>query len=239
MRPQPLDDLVTFDPLAATTTFLGEPVSADQLASTVRDLGMLALLLGETPRITFHADGNTVETVTTHTVMVAWLACSLAERINAALPPGDPRRLDVGLVAIKALVHDAPELYAGDTPTLRLPSGEQAAAKHAAEFASLERIDDEVGAVLPWLVQMVRGYEARSSQEDDFVWAVDKISPKVTHIANGCATPLAQGVGPAELAARYTVQREQIVARAGRWPIIVLIYDRLVWEELEVLRHAQ
>jgi hypothetical protein len=213
----------------ATAALLGQPVDVDELASTVRDLGVLVLDFGLVPRATFHQDGVTSETDTTHTVMLGLLACALAERIGG---------LDVGAVAQLALVHDLPEVYADDTPTLRLPTAEQSAAKRQREHDAWTRITRQFGHALPWVSLTIGFYDCQASREARFVWGVDKITPKVTHIANGCATPRAQGVGVDELVARYAVQRGEMVQRCGEWPALIAVYDRLVEEEIETLRHG-
>jgi 5'-deoxynucleotidase YfbR-like HD superfamily hydrolase len=210
-----------------TESLLGDPVDTDDLASTVRDLGVLALDFGRVPRATFHQDGETPESDTTHTVMLGLLACALAERIGG---------LDLGAIAQFALVHDLPEVHAQDTSTLRLPTAEQQAAKKQREQDAWARIARQFGRVLPWVAQTIAFYDGRSCREADFVWGVDKITPKVTHIANGCATPRAAGVTAGELAERYAVQRAEMVRRCGEWPALIAVYDRLVEEELEVLR---
>lgn len=210
-----------------TESLLGEPVDTDELASTVRDLGVLALDFGQVRRATFHQDGETPETDTTHTVMLSLIACALAERIGG---------LDIGVVAQFALVHDLPEVYAQDTSTLRLPTAEQQAAKKQREHEAWARIARTFGRVLPWVPKTIAFYDGRSCREADFVWGVDKVTPKVTHIANGCATPRALHVTVDELTARYAVQRVEMVQRCGEWPELIAVYDRLVEEELETLR---
>ena len=70
-------------------------------------LGHLTLMLGEVERATVHTDGVRHESDTTHSVMTAYIACSLAARYYP--------HLDLGLIAQYAIVHDAVEIYAGDT----------------------------------------------------------------------------------------------------------------------------
>lgn len=220
------------------TTWLGEPVDAGQLAAVVRDLGVVAMRFGTVERKTRHPDGKRLETDTTHTVMLGLVACSLAERINDGLPAWSPDRLDVGRVAQYVLVHDLTEVYADDTPTLRLPSETEAAAKTAREAAALALLEAQFVAVAPWVPLTIRSYERQMSTEALFVRAVDKIMPKITHIENGAVVPHQDGMSVAELAERYRVQREQMVKWAGRWPTVVDLYDHLVAAELEALRHA-
>lgn len=204
-------------------------VDIDELVASVQDLGVLALDFGRVQRVTFHQDGVTPETDTTHTVMLVLLACALAERIGG---------LDVGAVAQLAAVHDVPEVYALDTSTLRLPTAEEHAAKVARERVASARITRRFIETLSWLPLNLYMYEHQTEREARFVWGVDKICPKITHIANGCVTPRAQGVGADELADRYDHQRVQMLDRCGEWPVLIDVYDRLVEEELRVLRSA-
>lgn len=214
-----------------TASYLGDPVHPDELRRVVRDLGVLALDFGQVNRATYHPDGVTPESDTTHTVMLGLLACALAERID--------RDLNVGAVAQLALVHDLPEAYAGDTPTLRLPTAWQQADKEQREEYARGQLAREFGNVLPWIPLTVNFYEGRTCPEADFVWGVDKICPKITHIANGGATLKKIGMGVAdlpELVERYRVQRDQMQDRCGRWPALLRLYDLLVEEELDTLR---
>jgi HD domain-containing protein len=55
-----------------------------------------------------------------------------------------------------ALVHDAPEVYAGDTPTLRI-TAQGRAAKAVREHAALDRLHTEFGDRLPWFPHSARG----------------------------------------------------------------------------------
>ncbi len=220
-------------------SMLGEPASTDQLAATVRDLGVVAMRFGEVERETRHPDGKRRETDTTHTVMLALVACALAERINNALPDGSADRVNVGQIAQYAIVHDLPEVYAGDTATLRLPTGAETAAKAAREEAAVKLLDARFVPLAPWVSLTLRSYERRLTKESLFVRAVDKIMPKITHVENGAIVPHSAGMTVDELAERYRVQREQMVEWAGRWPVVIDLYDHLVAAELDALRHGR
>ena len=99
---------------------------ATELAGAAMQLAFRALEFGEIPRTACqHPDGRP-ETDATHTVMLTWLAPALADLLYPELDPE--------LVAAFAAVHDAVEVYAGDTPTLRItPAGREA--KKAREAA--------------------------------------------------------------------------------------------------------
>jgi 5'-deoxynucleotidase YfbR-like HD superfamily hydrolase len=187
-------------------------------------LGRLALAFGRVDRITFHEDGTTPESDTDHTVMLGLTACALAYGTD----------LNEGLVAQYALVHDLVEVYAGDTATLRALSDEAKADKKAREQAAQDRIVREFVDTLPWVTVLLCSYERQIIREARFVRAVDKLLPKVAHIANGCATLRAQGVGVAELAARYELQERELREYAAEFPIVFELRHDLVGRVLEM-----
>jgi putative hydrolase of HD superfamily len=196
-------------------------------AHAVVDLGRLVLRFGRTHRITLHDDGVTPESDTDHTVMLALIACALAPSVDA--------RLDVGLVAQYALVHDLVEAYAGDTNTLRPLDSVAKADKRRREQAARERITAEFAAVLPWLPQRIGEYETHHSPEARYVWALDKLMPKVTHLLNGARGIHAQGMTTEELRARYTDQAAELRDRAGDFPAVLGLHADLVARTLSLL----
>ncbi len=198
----------------------------DDLADVVRDLGLFALRFANVPRSTFHPDGTTNETDGEHTVMLGLIACALADRVGG---------LNVGLVAKFALVHDLPETYAGDVATLRLPSAEAKLAKREAEGKARARIAAKFAA-LPWVADTLDAYEAQGTPEARFVKFVDKMLPKILHWVNGGASPIAQGMTPEELDARYAAQYVELAAYAGEWPDLLDLYRVLVANELAAFR---
>ena len=198
------------------------------LADTVTNLGLLALKFGEVNRITFHADGATPESDTTHTVMLGLIAGALAQEIG----------LDTGWVARFALVHDLVEAYAGDTPTLRALSVDAKADKKARERAAFDRIRAEFGLTLPWIDRTISIYERQEMREARFVRAVDKLLPKITHVANGCVTLLAEGVGYDELVARYELQERELKEYADDFPLVFELRAVLVGRVLDMYREV-
>ena len=116
----------------------------DTLTSMLQ-VARLALRFGEIKRTAVrHADQVTPESDAEHTVMLAWIAPSIAARLYPQLDPQ--------LVASLAQVHDMPEVYAGDTPTLRITEGERIdkAAREAAAVSELFRM---LNHGMPWLVE--------------------------------------------------------------------------------------
>jgi putative hydrolase of HD superfamily len=206
------------------TTTGPQPVAVP--AETVVGLGRLVLRFGRTHRLTRHDDGVTPESDTDHTVMLALVACALAPMVDAGL--------DVGLVAQYALVHDLVEAYAGDTNTLRALNPAGKADKRRREQAALERITAEF-ATLPWLPQRIGEYESRRSPEARYVWALDKLMPKVTHLLNGARVIRTQGMDAAELRQRYTDQAAELRGRAGDFPALLRLHAELVARVLSLV----
>jgi putative hydrolase of HD superfamily len=206
------------------------PTQRQQTGPTPTDaviaLGQLALAFGRVNRITFHEDGTTPESDTDHTVMLGLIACALADGTD----------LDTGLIAQFALVHDLVEVYAGDTATLRALSDTAKADKKAREHAAFLRIKREFGDSLPWLLATLGDYEAQIGREARFIRAVDKLLPKITHIANECATLRAQGVGPVELAARYDQQERELMEYAAEFPVVFELRADLVGRVMGLFR---
>jgi 5'-deoxynucleotidase YfbR-like HD superfamily hydrolase len=173
-----------------------------KVAHALVDLGQMVLKFGRVDRITFHEDGKTLESDTDHTVMLGIIACAFAAEY---LP-----HLDLGKIAQYSLLHDLPEVYAGDTPTLVALSADGKAAKQAREEAAIERISLETFA-LPWVAWTIRDYERRADPESRYVKAMDKMLPKITHILNGCATPIAEGMTYEALKERYEIQGDELL----------------------------
>jgi putative hydrolases of HD superfamily len=184
-------------------------VTVRELADAVTDLGRLALAFGRIDRTAvYHPDGHTPESDTDHTVMLGWVACSLAARYF----PG----LDVGLVAQFALVHDAPEVYAGDTPTLRIDAAGRAA-KADREAAAVTQLNREFSGRLPWLPTLLAVYEEQEMPEARFVRGVDKVLPKIVHMLDGCAGLIDHGMGSGELTAVFDQQEADMARYVGEF----------------------
>ncbi len=196
-------------------------------ADAVIALGRLALAFGRVDRITYHEDGTTPESDTDHTVMLGLIACALSRGTG----------LDTGLIAQFALVHDLVEVYAGDTPTLGGLTAESKTAKETRERDAQERITREFGHTLPWLPTLLAVYERQVLDEARFVRAVDKLMPKLTHLANGCRTLFEQGVDPDRQAARYVAQRAEIGEYAAEWPWLLDLHAELAGQVMDLYRN--
>lgn len=200
---------------------------ARAVTNAVVNLGSLALDFGRVDRITYHPDGETPESDTDHTVMLGLIACAVASR---HFP-----HLDVGLVAQYALVHDLVEVYAGDTPTLRIPSPEDRAAKRRRERQAYERIETEFVTTLPWVPNLIDSYERRETPEARFIKVLDKFLPKVNHLLNNAETIRQQGMSVEQLRERLTVQRTELVRYADDFADLFRIWDVLVEDVLAQL----
>jgi putative hydrolases of HD superfamily len=193
--------------------------AAAEVVDEVIGLGRLALAFGQVPRITYHPDGITPESDTTHTVMLGLLACALAARCAP--------HLDLGRIAQYALLHDLPEVYAGDTATLREPSPEQQADKAHRELQARRRIAREHTG-LPWLAATLDAYERQDSPEARWVKAIDKLAPKIAHLLNHGATIREQGLTTQQVADRYARQGSQVAAYTGDFPVLAQLREHLV-----------
>jgi len=193
--------------MTGTTEAPATATEAAALADALTDLGALALAFGRIDRTAcFHPDGVTRESDSDHTVMLGWVAPALAARCRTGL--------DAGLVAQFALVHDAVEVFAGDTPTLRI-TDQGRADKAAREHAAAQRWREMFAASLPWLPEMIGRYERQAEPEARFVRAADKCLPKIVHLLDGCAGLREHGVSAAELTDTFTRQEADMRAYAG------------------------
>lgn len=164
----------------------------DEIYQLVR----IALAMGRIERGINHPDGKP-ETDADHLVSTTWLACSLAARFYP--------QLDLGLVAQFAVVHDAVEAYAGDLYAVTATSADRAAQK-LREYAAWCQIRDELPG-LGWLPQMIDRYEQQEDPEARFVWAVDKMLPKILLRLEG---------RPAEVLREHGVDTEMVRAYRKR-----------------------
>lgn len=191
----------------------------EALADALIDLGQVALEFGAIDRTAvYQMDRRTPESDTDHTVMLCWCACALADLCFPAL--------DLGLVAQFALIHDAPEIHAGDTPTLRISDAGRAA-KADREHAATRRIVGEFAGRLPWFPWAICAYEAQIKPEARFVRALDKIMPKIVHLLDDCTGLIEQRMGRQELAVMLTNQRADITKYAGEFTELIELHAEL------------
>jgi putative hydrolase of HD superfamily len=205
-------------------------VDAKALADAAELLARRALQFGEIERTACqHPDGRP-ETDSTHTVMLAWLAPALAARLYPLL--------DTGLVVQFAVVHDAVEVFAGDTPTLRI-TAEELAAKKGREAAAVTRWSAEFGYHLWWLPDMIRRYEERAEPEARFVRAVDKCLPALVHMSNGAADVGEYGITADEVDNVRAWRRAEMAEYAGEFAAILDLRDEVSARLAAMLRERE
>jgi len=173
-------------------------------------LAQLILKFGQVQRITEDAAGNP-ESDTTHSLMLALLAAEVAQK-----EPGAP--LDIAAVLGMALIHDLPEAYAGDTPTLRALSPKELREKEARETAALDRVYADLSG-FPWITDMIGRYEAQACRESRLVRLLDKAMPKLTHQINGCAVPRRMDMSREEFVQQHDLQLAKLSSRGADLPV--------------------
>jgi 5'-deoxynucleotidase YfbR-like HD superfamily hydrolase len=190
-----------------------EESPVQRIVRSMVDLAGCALEFGRIERTAvYHPGGTRKETDADHTVMLGWMACSVAFIVAPML--------DVGKVAQLALAHDAVEVYAGDTPTLRI-TAEERQAKHARERDAMALLSERFGLSLPWLPGMVQVYESRLEPEARFVWALDKLMPKLVHLQDDLHGLKEHGVTQVEFEQMFKTQRKALdgVIAADPWAV--------------------
>lgn len=156
-------------------------------------IARLALAFGQVRRVTLHEDGEP-ESDTTHTFMLALLALEAAPRVGC----------DPALAVQFAIVHDFPEVYAGDTNTAHGLTKSEETAKAAREAAAMLQLGVDLGDS-PWLGLLAR-YEAQHEPEARLVRYLDKVLPKLTHYLNGGAALRQLGISEAGAREKHAVQ---------------------------------
>lgn len=134
-------------------------------------IGDVSIRFAGVERLVYYPAGGTYrpENDAEHSYMLALSAVQLAATYHP--------ELDTGLISQFCLVHDLPEVYAGDTPSYRL-TDEEKAAKKEAEQKGVELLANE----LPdYLASLLLRYEAQEEPEARFVRFVDKLMPAIVH----------------------------------------------------------
>jgi putative hydrolases of HD superfamily len=171
-----------------------------------------ALTFGEVKRTAVkHADGVTPESDAEHTVMLAWIAPAVAARFFPELNPH--------LVTSFAVVHDMVEVFAGDTPTIRITAA-QRRAKAKREADGVDRLYTALSVTMPWLPEMVLRYEAQSHPAARFVKALDKLMPKLVHLVDQGAGLREHRVTRREFVDMASAQREIMAGYVSDFPAL-------------------
>jgi 5'-deoxynucleotidase YfbR-like HD superfamily hydrolase len=210
-------------------------------------LASLALDFGRVNRVTAHQDGITPESDTDHTVMLSLIACAVAEQVNREAEGQDSSivgplegcrsriarrpRLDVGLVAQYALVHDLVEVKTGDVSTLKI-SDQGREDKHRRESVALRELYLEFRC-WPWLGQRLVEYESLASSEARFVKVLDKVMPKLTQLLNQGVAARRQLADLREYVALNDQQQQTIASTYGSDQPEARVILRLVCDEIK------
>jgi len=112
-----------------------------------------------------HRNENDAE----HSWGLAVMALSLAPQID--------KKLDVGKIAIYAIVHDLVEVFAGDTSVWAAP--EALASKNEREQAAIKVLAKRFPK-FPALSQFITDYDRKDTPEAKFVFALDKFLALLT-----------------------------------------------------------
>ena len=118
---------------------------------------------------------NRPETDGEHTLHLQFIAVVYAARYHP--------ELDIGKIALYALVHDFVEAYAGDVNSLSA-TVDELELKDAQEKIAFDRLQKELGEVWPEFISLIHNYETLVDAEARFVKCFDKCDPAFTHYTN-------------------------------------------------------
>lgn len=192
---------------------------SENTIDSILNLGKLLLQFGRVHRITYHEDGVTPESDTDHTVMLSIIACAYAAKVDS--------KLDIGKIAQFCLIHDLVEVYAQDTPTLRILTETEKQEKRNRETFAYERIKKEFGEEFPWLIDTMYAYETLQTPEARFVKVIDKIMPKITHILNNGITVHQQKQGEHLVEIHKQQLQDMLASYAHDQPEAVSLWKKL------------
>lgn len=180
-------------------------------------LGALSVAFAEVERAPRYPNGDR-ETDVEHSFHLAVSAVELA----ADFYP----ELDIGLVSQFSLVHDLPEVYAGDVWTYDI-SDEDRAKKEKTEAKATERLMKQLP---PHMAQLLKRYEEQVEPEARFVRFVDKLLPAIINIMAGDANTFKDDYNLAsidDLLKRREIHRQELLAKFPEFDVIHPIKDLL------------
>ena len=180
-------------------------------------IGALTVAFAEVERAPRYPNGDR-ETDVEHSFHLALSAIELA----ADFYP----ELDIGLVSQFSLVHDLPEVYAGDVWTFEI-SDEDRAKKEAAEAKATERLMKELP---PYTAQLLKRYEEQTEPEARFVRFVDKLLPAIINIMAGDANTFKEDYkvdSIEDLLKSREGHRQELLAKFPEFDAIHIIKDLL------------
>jgi len=141
---------------------------AQQAHDSLLKIGEITVSFANVERATYYADSKPENDIE-HSFHLAVSAIEMAATYHP--------ELNSGLIAEFCLVHDLPEVYAGDVPTFNI-TPEARLAKEKAEQAATEKLLLELP---PHLAQLLKRYEEQVEPEARFVRFIDKLLPAVIH----------------------------------------------------------
>lgn len=180
-------------------------------------LGALSVAFTEVERAPRYPSGDR-ETDVEHSFHLAVSAVELA----ADFYP----ELDVGLVSQFSLVHDFPEVYAGDVWTFAISDADRAK-KEAKEAEATEKLLKELP---PYMAQLLERYEAQKEPEARFVRFIDKLLPAIINSMAGDANTFKEDYNVAsieELLKSREGHRQQLLIKFPEFDAIHLVKDLL------------
>lgn len=154
---------------------LVESLPSQQPTPWHHELDDFSVRYADVLRGTIDRAGN-YESDASHAIHLAALAVPYATTYYQDLNPHK--------VGVYSLLHDAPEAYAGDTPTLGA-SEATLARKAIIEAEAMGKIETEFGDEFPQFVSTIEDYEALADDEARFVKTFDKLDPKFTYAYSG------------------------------------------------------
>lgn len=192
-------------------------MNARDITGAALEIAELALRFGRIDRTgVCHPDGKP-ETDSDHTVMLGWLAPALGSMVG----------LRAGVLAEFALIHDACEVYAGDTPTIDI-SPEDLLEKYDREAVAVRKLYSQFRHRVPWFAEHLLAYERQVIPEARFVRVVDKCLPKLVHLIDKGFGLKKEGVTQRKFRVMVRRQREQLQEDFESWPMLQHFYDELV-----------
>lgn len=185
-------------------------------------------------RQTSFPDGR-LESIAEHSQMLAVVAVELALRFYP--------ELDIGRVALLAMVHDFAELEAdgGDTSTIGI-TDDGLAAKKAREAEGSVRLRDKYPFASN-LLDLMDGYEPEGLGVDDeaaFVFVVDKIVPTILHTFNNSAVLRDVGLLTGEeLWKSVEVTQRRLEPFRQRFPLLLALRELRLQHDADMLDSGQ
>lgn len=185
------------------------------------DIARLISKFALVDRVTMLSDGETYESDTDHTVMLAVCACALVDAFYKD-------KLDIGKVAQFAIVHDLVEAYAGDTNSINITK-ENREEKEVREAESFKRIENELGSVYPWIHKTIEEYERLDSKEAQFIKTLDKVMPKISHALNKGIALKKLGVSKEDTEIHFSNQLKEYKEKYGKeFPELINLLEEVM-----------